>query len=421
MGFLQHMEECWERLTYLWEYPHSLVKMSVAACFHEFFTLIVDHALHTEQAAMSLNEDGKHKKYPWSKNVVIAYNDNVQRLIDTIFPLYIQAIQDEEDRDALNVVVDYFVEELKVLGPQCISGSMEELIGAINMYLKEKTACQQDSEPQAADTQNIGTKHRWISDTMADLIATLAQLFGDKFSQLFGQILPNLLNFGRECRHAQDQAMVVGCIADCCSRLTESRKKVDIMSPFSDAIYKLALRIAGSPDVNMRQNALYCMGAMMACCDTKSNMAHSQAVIQCIKQYMQLPSNGSRAEKLVRDNAVSALGKILIAEAASLPTSELLPAFLNALPLTADFTENKYVYGVVMRFIMEQPSLIQSHIEPALTALGMALSENDVVDETKGKIAGCLKQMCADSNIQGIVQNKLPGAAKDNIMRAVSQ
>merc|ERR1712168_767954 len=27
-GFLQHMEECWERLTYLWEYPHALVKMS---------------------------------------------------------------------------------------------------------------------------------------------------------------------------------------------------------------------------------------------------------------------------------------------------------------------------------------------------------------------------------------------------------
>merc|ERR1711997_1067399 len=133
--------------------------------------------------------------------------------------------------------------ELKVLGPESITPSMEELIGAINQYLKEKTACQQDSEPQSADTQNIGTKHRWISDTMADLIATLAQLFGDKFGQLFGQILKNLLHFGREIRHAQDQAMVVGCIADCCSRLTETRKKVDIMSPFSDAIYKLALRI----------------------------------------------------------------------------------------------------------------------------------------------------------------------------------
>merc|ERR1711972_517784 len=85
-------------------------------------------------------------------------------------------------------------------------------------------------------------------------------------------------------------------------------------------------------------------------------------------------------------NAVSALGKILISEPASLPTKEVMPAFLSALPLTGDFSENKYVYEVVMRFIMEQPSYIQSNIVEALTSLGMALSEKEVDDETKSKI-----------------------------------
>merc|ERR1712198_25434 len=152
-----------------------------------------------------------------------------------------------------------------ILGPQSINPKMTDIIGAINKYLKEETACQQDSEPQAADTKDIGTKHRWISDTVADLIATFAELFGEQFGQLFGQILANLLSFGREIRHAQDQAMVVGCIADCCSRLTENKKKLSVMSPFSDAIYKLALRVAGADDVNMRQNGLYCMGALSGC------------------------------------------------------------------------------------------------------------------------------------------------------------
>jgi len=425
-GFLQHLEECWDRLTYLWEYPHCLVKMSVAACFHEFFTLIVDHALRDEPRALPLKRDrdeteAKHKKYPWSNGIEIPFNENVQRLIETIFPLYIQALKEEEDRDALNVVIDYFVEELKVLGPQSISASMEELIGAINLYLKEETACQQDSEPRSADTQDIGTKHRWISDTVADLTATLAQMFGDKFGELFGQILQNLLSFGREIRHSQDQAMVVGCIADCCSRLTETRKRMHIMSPFSDAIYKLALRIAKAEDVNMRQNALYCIGALSWCCDSASNMAHSEAALQCIKGYMQLDKNGERAHRLVRDNAVSALGKMLIADPASLPTKELLPVFLSALPLTGDFTENKYVYQVVTRFILEQPSYLQSDIELALKTLGMALGDKEVENETKNNIAECLKKICADSNIQQIVQSKLPQAAKENIMKAAGQ
>merc|ERR1719333_992660 len=78
-GFLQHMEECWERLTYLWEYPHALVKMSVSACFHEFFTLIVDHALRDEPRALPLKRDrdeteAKHKKYPWSNGIEIPFN-----------------------------------------------------------------------------------------------------------------------------------------------------------------------------------------------------------------------------------------------------------------------------------------------------------------------------------------------------------
>merc|ERR1719216_723024 len=381
--FLQHLEECRERLTYLWEDPHPLVKMSVAACFHQFFTLIVDHALRDEQEAVPRDDDGgAHKKYPWAQGVDIPFNDNVQRLVDTIFPLFVTAISEEEDREALNVVVDFFVEELKVLGPQSIGGSMEKLLGAVNLFLKERTACQQDSEPRSADTDNIRTKHRWISDTMADLIATLAELFQAKFGQIFGQLLDNLVQFGRDTRHPQDQAMVVGCIADSCSRLTENRKRVDVMSPFADTIYKLALHVAASKDVNMRQNALYCLGALPSCCSTKCNLASHQAVLQCLKQYMELPSTGDRTLQLVRDNAVSALGKWLITEPASLPTKELLPVFLGALPLTADFSENRFVFGVVMRFILEHPSFIQQHIEQGLALLGMALADEHVGDES---------------------------------------
>jgi len=442
-GFLQHMDECWERLTYLWEYPHSLVKMSVAACFNEFFTLIVNHSLQDNpQAIVIENNDNnnnnnnnnnrnniQNKKYPYEEGIKIAYNSNVQNWIDTIFPLYIQAIRDEEDRDALNVIIDYFIDELKILGPDAISSSMEDLIGSINLYLKEECSCQQSSDPRNNDTRDIGTKHQWISDTIADLIATLAELFGDKFASIFDKVFANLLNFGRESRHPQDQAMVVGCIADCCSRLKanilnnkcKNSTKCELMSPFSDTIYKLALRIAQSQDVNMRQNALYCMGAMATCCDTKSNLKHSTLVLQCIKSYMQLPNNGTRQEKLVRDNAVSALGKMLIAEPKSLPTKELLPIFLNSLPLTCDYTENQYVYPIIGLFIRNHTSFIQPHIEQSLGLLGLALSETEVPQITTNKIVDLFKTICNDSNIQTIVQTKLPQKAQENIFKALQQ
>merc|ERR1712228_965304 len=296
----------------------------------------------------------------------------------------------------------------------------DDLISAINLYLKEETQCQQDSDPRNAETKDIGTKHQWISDTLADLIATLAQLYLADFPQIFDKIFANLLQFGRESRHPQDQAMVVGCIADCCSRLEAiNNQNCSIMSNFSDVIFKLSLRIAQSSDVNMRQNALYCMGAMFTCCDTASNMKHSQSILQCIEKYIKFPKDGDRAQQLVRDNAVSALGKMLISEPTSLPSKDLLPIFLNSLPLTCDFTENQYVYDVLARFVEQKSAFIQPHIEQALGLLGLALSDKETPKETTQEIVQLFNKITADSAIQQIVQNKLAQKAKDNIFNAL--
>jgi len=262
------------------------------------------------------------------------------------------------------------------------------------------------------------------SDTIADLIATLAELFADKFAtQIFAKIFSNLLQFGRDSRHPQDQAMVVGCIADACSRLTEQSPAQKTMSPFSDTIFKLALRVAAAQDVNMRQNALYCMGAMFCCCDSASNMAHSQAILQCVREYLKFPKDGERAQKLVRDNAVSALGKILICEIKSLPAQtakDLLAIFLQSLPLTCDFTEHAYVYDVVARFVESKSPFIQPHIELSLTILGMALGDKETPKETCAKLTILFGKITQDAQIRQIVENKLAPQAKQNIFNALN-
>eukprot|EP01084_Bolivina_argentea_P039064 72206_1 len=417
--FLQHMDICWERLKYLWEYPHGLVKMAVSSCFHEFFGLIVNHSLHSNPQAIKVSDKGSVMfKYPYEANISIEYDSNVANWIETIFPLYIEAIRDEEDRDALNVIIDFFTEELKLLGPASLSNeNMQHLIDALNLYLKEECQCQHTSDPRNNETKDIGTKHQWISDTIADLIATIAQLFGNKFEAIFSQLFANLLLFGRESRAAQDQAMVVGCIADCCSRLPANCPK--IMSRFSDQIYQTALRIAAAQDVNMRQNALYCMGAMFTACDTQSNLKYSSQILKCIETYMQFDRDGERKVKLVRDNAVSALGKVLISQPNELPTKELLPVFIAALPLTCDATENQYVYPILAQFIVQHPSLIQPQMDKALTLLGAALSDKDVPQETTNQIANLFRKICQDQKIQNIIQNKVPQQPKENIFKAL--
>jgi hypothetical protein len=417
--FIKYMDDVWERLTVLWEYPHSLVKISVSQCFHEFFTVIVNNALKNEASAVKVDKDSNDLKYPYEQNIDVQYDQNVTMWIENILPLYVQAIHDEEDKDALNVILDHFIDEIKILGPNSLQNLMDDLIGAVNNYLSEKCACQQSSDIQNTETKDIATKHKWISDTVADLIATLAELWGKRFDTVFERLFDSLLKFGRPSRHPQDQAMVVGCIADCCSRLEKvDNHQCTVMTRFAPKIVPLALRIAQATDVNMRQNALYCLGAVFTCSDSAANLKHAQDVLKCIKAYMEFPKNGSRPEQLVRDNAVSALGKVLISEPRALPTADLLPAFIDALPLTCDFTENQYVYDVLRRFVLNYPQLIQSQIDKALQLLAMALSNDEVPQETTDAIVAMFQQICKNQKIQSIVQQKLSPDAQQNIIKA---
>jgi len=418
-AFLTHLDECWERLSYLWEYPHSLVKIAVSACFHAFFTLIVNHQLDAHNEIASDAEGNKH----FPRNGSIAYNENVQRLISTIFPLYIQALRDEDDRDALSVMMDYFISELKSLGVNSLAPCHNDLVSAIKAYLSEECQCQQSSDALNPDTKDIATKHRWVSDTVADLIATLAELMQSEFApKVMALIWDKLAYFGRETRHPQDQAMVVGCIADCCSRLSDAGREVNVaqsMNRFAEPVFALALRNAATEDVNQRQNALYAVGAMSYCCDHDTFAKQCGPIMAMMQRYLAFPGNGTRQEQLVRDNAVSALGKMMISHPQQLPTDKLLPSFLQALPLTCDFSENVYVYEVVVMFIERHQALIQAHMGRALQLIGMAVEDKEVPQQPTDRMVSLLKKICGDTKIQQLVES-LPDQAKANIKKAVS-
>jgi len=418
-AFLEHLDECWERLSYLWEYPHSLVKIAVSACFHAFFSLIVNHQLNAHNDIAPDAEGNKH----FPRDGRVAYNENVQRLISTIFPLYIQALRDEDDRDALSVMMDYFIVELKCLGVNSLAACHDDLVAAIKLYLSEECQCQQSSDALNPDTKDIATKHRWVSDTVADLVATLAELMRSDFApKVFAQIWDKLAHFGRETRHPQDQAMVIGCIADCCSRLSDigmDPSAAQSMNRFAEPVFALALRNAATEDVNQRQNALYALGAMANCCDHDAFAKQCQSIMGVMQRYLAFPAAGTRQQQLVRDNAVSALGKMMVSHPQQLPTDKLLPSFLEALPLTCDFSENRYVYDVVLVFIERHQSLIQAHMQRALQLIGMALEDNEVPQPPTDRMKALLSKICKDSKIQQLVES-LPEQARANIKKAVS-
>ncbi|ETO28570.1 hypothetical protein RFI_08560, partial [Reticulomyxa filosa] len=434
-GFLNYVDDVWEQILYLWEYPHSLVKLALSHCVHELLVLITRFSLMEKPHDVEENTD--IWTYKWTQgNDEYEWGPRVEEWIDKIFPLYIQAIHDEDDKDTLASMLDSFNTQLKMLGPRSVKKHMEALMTAINNFYNEKTACHASSDVENEETEDVTTKHKFVTDVVAETLGMLAELWGEKFLPLFEKVYPVILKWAKQNRHPHDQAMAVGCIADVAIRLVSL--KTGPMTKFADSAFKTALRVAQSQENNTRQNALYCIGALFLTCSQEANLKHSQNCLRCVNTYMKFPKDGSHGEQLTRDNAVSALGKMMMAESDSLPCDKLLPAFLQSLPLTADFSEYHWVYKVLIHFVTKEKEKvklcylffslnIQHHrfryfqyycLLQTLSIFANGIQDDNVPDSAKENISSCLQDLCKDKSIQQVVQTQVPEAQRQIIVRA---
>jgi hypothetical protein len=67
-----------------------------------------------------------------------------------------------------------------------------------------------------------------------------------------------------------------------------------------------------------------------------------------------------------RDNATSAVARMITVAAAALPLPQVIPLFLRGLPLGSDFAENKFVYPALMKLFAEQPTAVRIFLTQSL-------------------------------------------------------
>ncbi|ETO13336.1 hypothetical protein RFI_24039, partial [Reticulomyxa filosa] len=326
-----------------------------------FFFFFFFFFVASQYKRIAINDTNTYKKkklqrvwcYKWTQgNNDYVWGPDIEEWIDKSFSLYIQSIIDEEDKDTLCCMLDNFNSELKMLGPKAVETHMEGLMSAICNFYNEKTSCHANSDIENEDTKDVETKHKFVTDMVAETLAVLAELWGAKFVPYFEKVYPSILEWAKPNRNSHDQSMAIGCIADVAIRLAGAGE--GLMTRFASTTYETALRIARSQDSNSRQNALYCIGALFLTCNQEANMSNSQICLRCITNYMQLPRDGSQEDQITRDNAVSTLGKMLMAESDSLPCDKLLPTFFQALPLTADFSEYYWIFKTIIHFLTKE-------------------------------------------------------------------
>ena len=129
-----------------------------------------------------------------------------------------------------------------------------------------------------------------------------------------------------------------------------------------------------------------------------------------------------------RDNAVSALGKIIRYQSENVDYLSLIPNWISLFPLKADVEESQIQNEILAQLLSDQTTLVlgdqYQRFEKIIEVLGEVLHKKYVKEETAVKLVKFLKWAAADPNLESqlkaIFDNKLSAEAKKRIEEAMS-
>ena len=143
-----------------------------------------------------------------------------------------------------------------------------------------------------------------------------------------------------------------------------------------------------------------------------------------------ISAEGSRDEEHedATENAIAAVGKILLFHKASVDVGQLLPLWLSWLPLKSDEMEAKVMHQQLLTYVQQQEPAIVAATDLLIRAMASALAggaENDaeeamdlLADSTKAGFVGAIRQMPRER--LAAVGSQLPPMAQQALQEACS-
>ena len=111
----------------------------------------------------------------------------------------------------------------------------------------------------------------------------------------------------------------------------------------------------------------------------------------------------------VIDNAAAAVARMMMASLPSVPTAQVMPVFVQCVPLKDDMSENEAVYSCLAGLLeMKHPDAIATENLPKiLNAVAASLALEEVGDELKGRLVTALGACSKDGEAGPLVQTAL--------------
>eukprot|EP00899_Mesostigma_viride_P014208 jgi/Mesvir1/22789/Mv14177-RA.1 len=361
-AFMPYMEEMLAILKRNVDYFHEDVRQQTMEAYHCVVIAVME-------------------AYP-SGGLQMPLRPEVKHVADIAMETFVKAMVDDDDKEVVAQACISAGEVMKLLGtPAAIEPYLKGVSESLESILTEKALCQ-EAESDSEDEEGEDADHDAVlMDAACELLPSMATVLKEQFVPLLQHHFNNLMRYAKPSRTSADRTMVVACFAEVVRAMGPS------VAPFADAIFPLAMKELSQPESSNRRNAAFCLGVLCEQCPD-----HAAKLCPQLLQKLH-PLFFSSEEGGVRDNAVSAVCRMMMACPQQIPLAQVLPVLLDALPLEDDKDEALPVYGCLCHLLTAFHPDILPHVPKIVQLFGGVAVDEDVGADTKSAIGQAFKRV----------------------------
>jgi len=191
-----------------------------------------------------------------------------------------------------------------------------------------------------------------------------------------------------------------------------------VIAKYAQNLVPVALKGMVDTDPETRNNATFFCGVLML----HSGMTGIPFYPQVLNTLAPLFNDPAAADvPNIGDNAAGALARMILTATASLPLKEILPVWLQAVPLKVDFQENKMVYHAIFHLIKTSNEAMANYLPQVMSIFARSLGSPDVEAELQAEIVTIVKWLLQQyaSQLQQIIGG-LPQEEQQNLHKFLS-
>lgn len=261
-----------------------------------------------------------------------------------------------------------------------------------------------------------------VAELLGILFKTHAQLCGPLLDGLFAKTLRETVSSPIK----QKKKFALFILDDMVEFLGQG-----IGEKFTDVSQAL-LAFANNQSPALRQASVYGIGLMAQNCGPLFASVSSNSLQQLkVAIEIEKPAKdaaGKNKEKQwrhARDNAISALGKVIRYQSESIDTNAVVPSWVQLMPITTDVEEAKIQGDIFADLLSSGPDLVlganRERLDHCVSIIAELLNTKLSTEASRQKLVNLVKSMSSDGNLGPAFQasyNKLSQEAKNRMEKA---